>query len=396
MGHQLKRYGRSTRIIHAGAERDPGTRAVAPPICQTSTFAFASCDQGAALFVGGEEGYIYTRMGNPTTARLEAAVANLEGGAGGLATGSGMAALCTILFALLEQGSHVVGSSSVYGPSRVVVERDFSRFGVSSTFVETSDLEATRAAFRPETRLVFVETPANPTLAVTDLAATAAVAHARNALLVVDNTFSSPVLQRPLEHGADVVMHSMTKFLNGHSDVVAGMIVAGTTDLLKRIKPVHSYLGACMDPHQAWLVLRGLRTLSLRVHAAQVNAERIAPFLEQHSKVEWVRYPGLPSHPQHKLAQRQMDGPGSLISFEVRGGYEAGVRLLDSLQLMTMAVSLGGVETLVQHPASMTHAAMARPERLEAGISDGLVRLSVGCEDVEDLIADLEKAFEHV
>jgi methionine-gamma-lyase len=335
-------------------------------------------------------------MGNPTTARLEAAVANLEGGAGGLATGSGMAALCTILFALLEQGSHVVGSSSVYGPSRVVVERDFSRFGVSSTFVETSDLEATRAAFRPETRLVFVETPANPTLAVTDLAATAAVAHARNALLVVDNTFSSPVLQRPLEHGADVVMHSMTKFLNGHSDVVAGMIVAGTTDLLKRIKPVHSYLGACMDPHQAWLVLRGLRTLSLRVHAAQVNAERIAPFLEQHSKVEWVRYPGLPSHPQHKLAQRQMDGPGSLISFEVRGGYEAGVRLLDSLQLMTLAVSLGGVETLVQHPASMTHAAMARPERLEAGISDGLVRLSVGCEDVEDLIADLEEAFEHV
>jgi methionine-gamma-lyase len=394
MGHDLKRYGRSTRIIHAGAERDPGTRAVAPPIFQTSTFAFSSCEQGAALFAGQEEGFVYTRMGNPTIARLEAAVADLEGGAGALATGSGMAALCTILFALLEQGDHLVGSSSVYGPSRVVVERDFSRFGVSSTFVETSDLEAVRAAMRPETRLVFVETPANPTLAVTDLAEVADLAHACNALLVVDNTFSSPVLQRPLEHGADVVMHSMTKFLNGHSDVVAGIVVARTTELLKRIRPVHAYLGACMDPHQAWLVLRGLRTLSLRVRAAQLNAERIAPFLEQHPKVDWVRYPGLPSHPQHELARRQMDGPGSLISFEVKGGYEAGVRLLDSLELMTLAVSLGGVETLIQHPASMTHAAMPRPERVDAGISDGLVRLSVGCEDVEDLLADLEQALE--
>ena len=396
MGHDLKGLGRNTRTIHAGAERDRETRAVAPPIYQTSTFAFDSCAQGAALFAGEEQGFIYTRMGNPTIARLEEAVATLEGGAGGLATGSGMAALCTILFALLEQGGHLVGSSSVYGPSRVVVERDFSRFGVASTFVETADLDAVEGAIRPETRLVFVETPANPTMAVTDLAAVAELAHRHGALLVVDNTFASPVLQRPLEHSADVVMHSMTKFINGHSDVVAGMIVPATSELLKRIKPVHAYLGACMDPHQAWLALRGLRTLSLRVLAAQAGAERIAPFLEQHPKVEWVRYPGLASHPQHELAARQMEGPGSLISFEVKGGRDAGVRLLDGVELMTLAVSLGGVETLIQHPASMTHAAMPRSERLDAGITDGLVRLSVGCEDVEDLIADLEQAFQRV
>ena len=369
---------------------------MAPPIYQTSTFAFDSCAQGAALFAGEEQGFIYTRMGNPTIARLEEAVATLEGGAGGLATGSGMAALCTILFALLEHGGHLVGSSSVYGPSRVVVERDFSRFGVASTFVETADLDAVEGAIRPETRLVFVETPANPTMAVTDLAAVAELAHRHGALLVVDNTFASPVLQRPLEHGADVVMHSMTKFINGHSDVVAGMIVPATSELLKRIKPVHAYLGACMDPHQAWLALRGLRTLSLRVLAAQAGARADRAFLERHPKVEWVRYPGLASHPQHELAARQMEGPGSLISFEVKGGRDAGVRLLDGVELMTLAVSLGGVETLIQHPASMTHAAMPRSERLDAGITDGLVRLSVGCEDVEDLIADLEQAFARV
>jgi len=396
MGHDLKECGRNTRTIHAGAERDRETRAVAPPIYQTSTFAFESCDQGAALFAGEERGFIYTRMGNPTIARLEEAVATLEGGAAGLATGSGMAALCTILFALMKQGDHLVGSSSVYGPSRVVVERDWSRFGVTSTFVETADLDAVKGAIRPETRMVFVETPANPTLAVTDLAAVAELAHRAGALLVVDNTFASPVLQRPLEHGADVVMHSMTKFINGHSDVVAGMIVPATEAIRTRIKPAHAYLGACMDPHQAWLALRGLRTLSLRVLAAQAGAERIALWLEQHPKVEWVRYPGLASHPQHELAARQMEGPGSLISFEVKGGHDAGVRLLDGVELMTLAVSLGGVESLIQHPASMTHATMPRAERLDAGISDGLVRLSVGCEDVEDLIADLEQAFSRV
>jgi len=394
VSHDIAHLGRNTLTIHAGGDIDRTTGAVAPPIYQTSTFAFASCEQGAARFAGQEDGFIYTRMGNPTTARLEAAVAALEGGFGGLATSSGMSALCTILFALLGQGAHMVGSSSVYGPSRVVVERDFSRFGVTSTFVETADLDAVRAALRPETRLVFVETPANPTMAITDIAAVAELARAHGAMLVVDNTFSSPILQRPITLGADIVMHSMTKFLNGHSDVVAGMVIPATEALYRRIRPVHAYLGACMDPHQAWLTLRGLRTLSMRVRTAQEGARQVAPWLERHPKVEWVRYPGLTSHPQHELAARQMEGPGSLISFELRGGYEAGVRMLNHVKLMTLAVSLGGVESLIQHPASMTHAAMPRPDRIAAGITDGLVRLSVGCEDVEDILADLSQALD--
>ena len=395
MAHDLGKFGLVTRSIHAGQYADPGTGSVAPPLYQTSTFAFESCAQGAARFSGEEAGYIYTRMGNPTTARLEEAVALLEGGAGGLATGSGMAALSTTLFALLEQGAHVVSSSSVYGPSRVVLERDFARFGVRSTFVDTSDVAAVRAAMRPETRLVFVETPANPTLTITDLRAVADIAHAQGALLFVDNTFASPILQRPIEHGADVVMHSMTKFLNGHTDVVAGMIVPATDELLRRIRASHFYLGAVMDPHQSWLVLRGMRTLALRVKAAQANAMRVAEWLEAHPKVAWVAYPGLASHPQRDLGARQMDGPGSLMSFEVAGGVAAGAAMLDHVKLMTLAVSLGGIETLIQHPASMTHAAMPREARLAAGITDGLVRVSIGCEDIEDLLADFEQALAH-
>ncbi|MEJ2188548.1 MAG: PLP-dependent aspartate aminotransferase family protein [Acidobacteriota bacterium] len=396
MSHDLKKFSRTTQAIHAGQEADAATGAVAPPIFQTSTFAFDDCEQGADRFAGVAKGFIYTRMGNPTIARLEQAVATLEGGAQGLATASGMAALCTVIFALMKAGDHLVGTSSVYGPSRVVMERDFSRFDVDSTFVDTSDPDAVRAALRPSTSLVFVETPANPTVVLSDIREIAEIAHEHGALLLVDNTFASPILQRPLELGADVVMHSMTKFLNGHTDVVAGMIVPSNQEMRARIKPVHSYLGACMDPHQAWLVLRGLRTLAMRVRTAQENARAVAAYLENHPKVEWVRYPGLASHPQHELAERQMDGPGSLISFEVAGGIEAGRRLLDNVELMTLAVSLGGIETLIQHPSSMTHAAMPREDRLEAGITDGLVRVSIGCEDADDLIADFEQALNQV
>ena len=395
MSHDLSKFGLVTRAIHAGQHADPATGAVAPPLYQTSTFAFASCAQGAARFAGQEDGFIYTRMGNPTTARLEEAVASLEGGFGAFGTSSGMSAFSTAIFALMEQGAHMVGSSSVYGPSRVIIERDFSRFGVESTFVETSDLDAVRAAMRPNTKLVFVESPANPTLAITDIAAVAEIAHAHGALLMVDNTFASPILQRPLALGADLVMHSMTKFINGHTDVVAGILVPATEALYKRLKPAHAYLGANMDPHQAWLVLRGIRTLSLRVRAAQDNAMRVAEFLEGHPKVAWTAYPGLASHPHRELAARQMDGPGSLISFELKGGVQAGAAMLDHVELMTLAVSLGGIETLIQHPASMTHAAMPHAERLAAGITDGLVRLSVGCEDLADILADLEHALTH-
>jgi methionine-gamma-lyase len=393
MADDLRQYHRDTQVIHAGQHPDPTTGAVAPPVYQTSAFAFDSCQQGADRFAGREDGFIYTRMGNPTIARLEDAVAALEGGAGGMATSSGMSALCTVVFALMSSGDHLVGTSSVYGPSRVVIERDFGRFGVESSFVDTSDLEAVRRAIRASTKTVFIETPANPTIVLSDIRAVAEIAHEHGALLVVDNTFASPILQRPLELGADIVIHSMTKFINGHTDVVAGMIVPATPELQLEITPVWKYLGACMDPHQAWLALRGLKTLSMRVETAQRNAQQLARFLDGHSRVEWVRYPGLASHPQHALAKHQMDGPGALISFEVRGGVEAGRQLLDNVRLMTLAVSLGGIETLIQHPPTMTHAAMKREDRISAGISDGLVRVSVGCESTADLIADFEQAF---
>jgi len=389
--------GTDTLCIHAGQAPDPVYGAVAPPIFQTSTFAFESCDQGAARFAGTQPGFIYTRMGNPTTAMLEANVAALEGGFAALATASGMAAVSTIYFGLLGQGTHVVGSASMYGPSRVILERDFSRFGVAATFVDTGDFEAVKAAWRPETKLLFVETPTNPTLAVTDLAACAQWAHAHGALLVVDNTFMSPVLQKPLAHGADVVLHSVTKFLNGHADVVGGILVFKTEELLKKFRPALHYLGGTMDPHQAWLVLRGIKTLALRVRKAQENAAPLADLLAAHPAVEWVLYPGLEKDPAKKsLIARQMGGPGSLIAFELKGGLEAGKKLLDGVTLMTLAVSLGGVETLIQHPASMTHAAMKRENRLAAGISDGLVRLSVGCEDLEDLRADLKAGLDRL
>ena len=389
---------RSTHIdtlaIHAGRHPDPRYGAVSVPIYQSSTFAFESCAQGAARFAGIEPGYIYTRMGNPTVAALEEAVSTLEGGFGGLATSSGMAATCTVAFALLGQGIHVIATDAVYGPSRVVFERDFSRFGVEASFVDTSNIDAIRAAIRPETRMLFVETPANPTLVVTDLAACAALAREHDLVLVVDNTFCSPVLQRPLEHGAHIVTHSLTKFINGHTDVVGGMIVSRDEDLHHRIQRTLHYLGGTMDPHQAWLVLRGSQTLPLRVRAAQSNAMKMAAALRAHPKVEWVRYPGLEEHPQYETVRRQMEGPGSLISFAMKGGYEACVALLEALHIPALAVSLGGIETLVQHPASMTHAAMTPQARAAAGISDGLVRMSVGCEDSIDLLDDLRQALD--
>jgi methionine-gamma-lyase len=383
-----------TRCVHGGPEPDPLYGSVAPPIYQTSTFAFSTPEEGAARFAGAEPGYIYTRMGNPTTAMLESSVAALEEGSGGLATSSGMAAVSTVFFALLSAGDHVVCSASVYGPTRVVLERDFTRFGVDSTMVDTSDLTRLAAAITRRTRVVFVETPANPTLAVTDLEGAASLAHGSGAVLVVDNTFMSPVLQKPLRFGADVVVHSVTKFLNGHSDVVGGMLVFRDPDLMARVRPVLHHLGGTMDPHQAWLVLRGTRTLAMRVRQAQGNARAVASMLAGHRAVAEVRYPGLPGHPQAALIARQMAGPGSLMAFELTGGIEAGRALLKAVRLPALAVSLGGVESLIQHPASMTHAGVKRADRLEAGITDGLVRLSVGCEGREDLVADLRGALD--
>jgi len=383
-----------TDCVHAGAEPDPVFGSVAPPIYQTSTFVFRTPEEGAARFAGEDPGYIYTRMGNPTITRLEANVTALEGGTSALATSSGMSAVSTVFFALLSAGDHVVCSASVYGPSRVVLERDFSRFGVDATMVDTSDPERFQAAVTDRTRVIFVETPANPTLAITDLAAAAHIAREAGAILVVDNTFMSPVLQRPFRFGADIVLHSVTKFLNGHADVVGGVLVFRDEDLMKRVRGVLHYLGGTMDPHQAWLVLRGIKTLAMRVRTAQANAEALARLLAHHPAVATVRFPGLPGHPQADLIARQMAGPGSLISFELEGGVEAGRKLLGAVHLPALAVSLGGVESLIQHPASMTHAAVSPEDRRAAGITDGLVRLSVGCEAQEDLAADLKGALD--
>ncbi|MHC4944000.1 MAG: trans-sulfuration enzyme family protein [Planctomycetota bacterium] len=385
--------GYNTKAVHAGYHPDPVYGSISPPIFQTSTFAFESVAQGAARFAGKEKGYIYSRMGNPTTKGLEDAVAALEGGYAGLATSSGMAGIVNIFFTYLNQGSHLIGTSAVYGPSRVVVERDFSRFGVEYDFVDTSDIEQIRAKIKPNTTMLYIETPSNPTMHITDIEACAKLAKEHDLLLVVDNTFATPILQRPLELGAHIVVHSMTKFINGHADVVAGMIVASTEEQYKRLRSVLNHHGGCIDPSQAWLVHRGLKTLGLRVERAMNNARALARMLLDHPAVEWVNYPGLDSHPQRALVKKQMPaGGGALMAFGVHGGIEGGRTVLENVKLATLAVSLGGVETLIQHPASMTHAGMSPEAREEAGITDGLVRLSVGIENIEDLKADLASA----
>lgn len=389
------KHGFSTLQVHGGHHQDP-LGAVNVPVYLSSTFAFKNAAHGASLFAGESDGYIYTRISNPTIRALERAVAEMEGGFDGIATSSGMGAVSTIYMALLAQGAHIISTASVYGPSRLIVEKHFSRFGVAADFVDTSDADAVQRAFRAETRVLYVETPSNPTMQVTDLAAMAELAHTHGAVLVVDNTFATPYLQRPLELGADVVFHSVTKFLNGHADVVGGIIVTRTEEMYRHLRPLMVTLGCNMDPHQAYLVLRGIKTLSLRVERSQANALQLARWLERHPKVAWVRHVGLESHPQHELVKRQMRGFGSMISFELKGGYEAGRRLMDNVRLAILAVSLGGVETLIQHPASMTHAGMSRESRLAADITDGLVRYSVGIEDVEDLQADLEQAMDKV
>lgn len=380
-----------TKVIHAGGHRDPYGSATVP-IYQTSTFAFDSAEQGAERFAGATGGFIYTRLGNPTISALERQMAELEGGFAGIATSSGMGAVSTVYMALLDQGTHLVGTASVYGPSRLLAEKHLSRFGVDSTWVDTTDLDNIRRAMRPTTRIVYTESVANPTMDVTDIRGAAEIAHAHGALLVVDNTFCSPFLHRPFEFGADVVLHSVTKFLNGHADVVGGVVVARDEALYRRLRPMMTTLGCNMDPHQAYLVLRGLKTLSLRIERAQQNAMTIAGWLERQPQVDWVRYVGLPSHPQHDLAKRQMSGFGAMIAFGLKGGLDAGRTVMDNVRLATLAVSLGGVETLIEHPASMTHAGMSREHREASGITDGLVRLSVGIEHVDDLIGDLEQA----
>jgi methionine-gamma-lyase len=385
-----KKLSMDSRCVHAGiVENEFG--AVVPPIYQTSTFKFRDVQHGADLFAGKGEGYIYTRLGNPTVQAMERALAELEGGYMGLGCASGMAAIHTVFAAFLKTGDHVVCSESVYGPVTSLLSGLFTKMGIETTFVDSSDLAAVEAAIRPETALVHIETPGNPTLVVTDIAAVAELAKAVEAKVTVDNTFLSPVLQRPLELGADVVMHSLTKFLNGHADVVGGVIIPKTEADWKLLRPTLNLAGGTIAPNDAFLVHRGLKTLALRMARHCDNAQRTAEYLDAHEAVEWVRFPGLPEDPGYEISRRQASGPGGVISFSLKGGLEAGRTLMNNVQLAALAVSLGGVETLIQHPASMTHAGMTPELRSQAGISDGLVRLSVGIENPEEIIGDLEQ-----
>ncbi len=386
----IRKKTKDTQCVHSSLIPDD-TGTVITPIYQTSTFSFRNADHGASLFAGKEKGYIYTRLGNPTIESVEQSVAILEGGFGGIGCGSGMAALHLAFGSILHSGDHVICSESVYGPVVGLLNEQFGNFGVSVSFVDTSDCKAVEDAVRPETKLIHIETPGNPTMAVTDIAAVAGIAHANGAKLTVDNTFMSPILQRPFEFGADLVIHSMTKFINGHADVVAGMVVAKDEESYRHLRKMSNAFGGTIDPFNSFLVARGIKTLSLRVMRQSENAVKVADFLDSHQKVEKVMFPGLKSHPQHDVHMKQSDGPGSLISFELKGGIEAGKILMDSVNLCVLAVSLGGVETLIQHPAAMTHASMAPGIRKQAGITDGLVRISVGIEDVDEIIADLEQ-----
>ena len=382
-----------TTAIHGGMNPEKHGSAVSVPIYQSSTFAFPSAEEGGARFAGKSEGPVYTRFGNPTVEALEECVAELEKGCGAVATATGMAAISTALLAMLRRGDHVVATTPMYGATRGLIEKRLALFGITCMFVPAADVPALERAVRPQTKMIYVETPANPTLDLVDLAAASAIARSAGASVVVDNTFAGPKLQRPFEFGADVVLHSMTKSLNGHSDVVAGIVVARDPNVLRTLRETAIAFGTTIDPHQAWLVLRGIRTLGMRIDKAQQNAIDLARWLESHQQVEWVRYPGLPSHPQFELAKQQMSGPGSVIAFEMRGGEKAARALLNHLQLITLAVSLGGIESLIEHPASMTHASVPEAARREERITPGLIRLSVGCEDVDDLRADLEQAF---
>lgn len=385
----------NTKLIHGGGYKDK-YGSVNVPIFQSSTFEFESAEEGARCFLGESDGYIYTRLGNPTINVLEKMVAELEGGFGGIGTSSGMGAVNVVYMALLSKGDHMISSDAVYGPSRVIMEEHYSRFGVESTFVNTSDVGNIKKAIKPNTRMLYVETPANPTVDITDIKACAEIAKEHGLILVVDNTFSSPYLQRPLELGADVVLHSMTKFINGHADIVGGMVVAKSKELYKKLRSMMTALGCNLDPHQAYLVIRGLKTLAIRIDRAQQNAQKIAEYLEKHPKVEWVRYPGLQSHPQYELAKKQMEGPGALISFGLKGGFEAGKTMMNNVKISILAVSLGGVESLIEHPASMTHSKVSPEDKKKAGITDGLVRYSAGIEDIDDLLWDIEQALEKV
>lgn len=395
--NKLKQCGFATKSIHGGKHPNQ-FGALADPIYQTSTFVFENAEQGGRRFALEEDGYIYTRLGNPSCTAVEEKIALLEGGEACVSTASGIGAVTSAVWVCVKSGDHIVASQTLYGCTFAYLCHGLSRYGVEVTFVDTRDPENVRKAMRPNTKLVYTETPANPNMYITDIRALADIAHAQpDCRLMVDNTFCSPYITRPLELGADIIIHSATKYLNGHGDVIAGFVI-GKKDYIDEVRlvGVKDLTGASLSPFDAYLIGRGLKTLAIRVERHCSNAQKVAEFLESHPAVESVLYPGLKSFPQYELAKRQMSLPGGIISFEVKGGMEAGKKLLNNLHMLVIAVSLGDAETLIQHPASMTHSPYTPEERAASGISEGLIRLSVGLENVEDIIADLKQSLDQL
>ncbi len=394
---KLKEMGFDTRAVHAGKHKNEfGSLAI--PIYQTSTFEFENVDQGANRFSGKEGGYIYGRLGNPTTTALEEKIAMLENAEAGVAFGSGMGAISSSIWVNVEQGAHIVAGSVLYGCTFALLSHGLTKFGVETDFVDMSDPENVRKALKPNTKIVYLETPANPSLRLADIEEISKIAHEiPGCVVIVDNTFATPYIQRPIELGADIVVHSATKYLNGHGDVIAGLAV-GTAEMMAKVRLVglKDLTGSVLSPNDAFLIIRGMKTLGVRMDRHIDNAIKIADFLDKHPNVEKVYYPGLASFPQKALADKQMKKPGAMISFEVKGKVEGGKTVMDNVELCTLAVSLGDSETLIEHPASMTHSTYCEAELIEVGIAPGLVRLSVGLEDVDDIIADLDQALNKI
>ncbi|MCS6239966.1 methionine gamma-lyase [Shewanella baltica] len=386
-----KMWKAATQVIHGGHERE-AFGALVTPLYQSATFVFESAQQGGERFAGNEPGYIYTRLGNPTTAELERKMAILEGAEAAAATASGMGAVSAALLANLQMGDHLVASNAVYGCTYALMTTQFARFGIEVSLVDFSSVTEIEAAIKSNTKVIFCETPVNPHLQVFDLAAIATIAKRHQLVSIVDNTFMTPLLQRPLDFGIDLVIHSATKYLNGHGDVIAG-IVCGSEEQLHKVKyEILKDIGAVISPHDAWLILRGLKTLDVRLQRHCDSAQRVAEFLAEHPSINRVYYPGLASHPGHKFIGQQMKRAGGVIAFELAANLEEAMAFVGHLSLFSIAVSLGDAESLIQHPASMTHSPYTPEARAAAGIGDNLLRISIGLEDCDDIIADLSQA----
>ncbi len=392
----MKNKHLDTLAIHAGRINDDQFGSLSTPLYQTSTFIFDDAQQGAARFAGEEQGYIYTRLGNPTTRQLEQRLAALEGMEDAAATATGMGAVSAALLANLSAGDHLIASKALYGCSYALIAHQLTRFGIEVSFVDCQKRQNIEDALQPNTKVIFLETPINPNLVVIDLAMVSEIAKAHQLVSIVDNTFLTPILQRPGEFGIDIVVHSATKYLNGHGDVVAG-IVCGKAEMIEQIKlTVLKDIGATISPFDAWLIIRGLKTLPIRMQRHCSNAQLVAEFLQAHDNVKQVYYPGLKDHSGHPFIGKQMLGAGGIIAFEIDGNLQTGMDFINQVKLFNIAVSLGDAESLIQHPASMTHSPYTQEERLDAGISDTLIRISIGLEHPQDIINDLQNALTHI